>query len=314
MVRGIDVPRYAQCIHPGLRFNPLIQGAVQVVADVAQVIVEDGPQGWPGRCEHGLTVGVDPGRPERKLWATSLIWMRVRDGRVEVPWSLERERVSRSHIVNICFHGIGAPRRDLEPGEEPYLISVDAYHRVLDAIAGRRDVRISFNDGNSSDVEHGLPGLLDRGLMATFFVIAGRLGTPGSIDEQSVRELGAAGMAVGTHGMDHCSWRGMDGPTATRELVEARDRLASVTGTAVDEAAMPRGRYDRRALGQLRRAGYRHVYSSDRAPASAHAWLQPRFSVRAWDTAESIRRQVLAPPSLPRRAERGAVGLVKRLR
>src|SRR3712207_5181342 len=93
-------------------------------------------------------------------------------------------------VINVCFHGIGTPRRELEPGEAPYWIGVDTYHRVLDDLASwPLPVRISFDDGNASDVEIGLPGLLSRGLTADFFVLAGRLGQTGSLDEPAVKEL-----------------------------------------------------------------------------------------------------------------------------
>jgi peptidoglycan/xylan/chitin deacetylase (PgdA/CDA1 family) len=217
-------------------------------------------------------------------------------------------------LANVCFHGIGEPRRELEPGEGRYWIGVDDLHRILDVVADRPDVRLSFDDGNWSDVEHGLPALRERGLSATFFVLAGRLGEPGSLDEDAVRQLAGEGMTIGNHGMDHASWRRMDPTLAARELVASRERLESVVGAPVTEAACPRGQYDRRALGQLRRAGYDAVHTSDRAAARDGAWLQPRFSVRDDDTAETIRRDVLARPSLAHRLERSAVGLVKRWR
>jgi peptidoglycan/xylan/chitin deacetylase (PgdA/CDA1 family) len=227
-------------------------------------------------------------------------------------------------VINVCFHGIGTPGRDLEPGESRYWISVDTFHRVLDDLATAADsspgeatwpaVRISFDDGNASDIEIGLPGLQARGLSADFFVLAGRLGAPGSLDEPAVKELVAAGMSVGTHGMNHIPWRGLDPATNKAELVDARARIASVTGTPVDAAACPLGRYDRRLLGDLRRFGYRRVYTSDRRAANPDAWIQPRFSIRAEDTAESFRAQATAVPALSTRARDAAKGLVKRWR
>ena len=219
-----------------------------------------------------------------------------------------------AHVTNICFHGIGEPTRDLEPGEERYWISQDAYTDILDAIAGRPEVRISFDDGNRSDVELALPGLLERGLTATFFVLAGRLGTPGSLDRLDVRLLRVAGMRIGSHGMDHVSWRNLDAAGVRRELIEARGRITMIAGEAVEEAALPMGRYDRTTLRHLRRLGYEHVYTSDRAHAVEGAWLQPRFSVTAGDDGDSVRSQMLTSQGIARRMERQAAGLVKRLR
>jgi peptidoglycan/xylan/chitin deacetylase (PgdA/CDA1 family) len=217
-------------------------------------------------------------------------------------------------VINICFHGIGTPERALEPGEDRYWITVKSYRAILDEVATWPGVRLSFDDGNTSDVEFGLPGLVARGLTADFFVLAGRLGSAGSLDADGIRELHRHGMSIGTHGMHHRSWRGMDPGTRHEELVEARERLASVAGTAVDEAACPLGRYDRRLLAQLRALGYRRVFTSDRRPAQRTAWLQPRFSVTCDDTPETLRAAALATPPLTRRLRNAAVGVAKRWR
>jgi peptidoglycan/xylan/chitin deacetylase (PgdA/CDA1 family) len=217
-------------------------------------------------------------------------------------------------LANLCFHGIGTPQRDLEPGEAAYWISQQLFHDVLDAVADQPGVRISFDDGNVSDIELGLPALLERRLDATFFVLAGRLDQPGSLSADDLRTLQAAGMRIGSHGMTHRPWRGMAVRELDRELVEARQVLSDVTGVPVDEAALPLGRYDRRLLSRVRREGYRHVHTSDRHRARPGAWLQPRYSIRHDDTVDSVRRDLLATPPLSKRVERTAVITAKRLR
>jgi peptidoglycan/xylan/chitin deacetylase (PgdA/CDA1 family) len=219
-----------------------------------------------------------------------------------------------SPILNVCFHGIGIPARELEPGEDAYWISVDAFHEILDAIAGRSDIRLSFDDGNISDVEIGLPALLDRNLTATFFPLAGRLDQPGSLTSAALQQLRRKQMRIGTHGMDHIPWRGLDHDQQRREFVLARERLAEASGGPIREAALPLGRYDRRVLSQLRRLGYSRVYSSDRSAARSGAWLQPRYSVHAGETPSSLRAQLLSSSSLRHRLRTQALGLVKRWR
>lgn len=213
----------------------------------------------------------------------------------------------------ICFHGIGVPGRSLDPGEDDYWVSHEAFLRVLDEVATWPGVRLTFDDGNRSDVERALPALQQRGLDATFFVLAGRLDEAGSLSAEDVRSLRDAGMRVGTHGMHHVPWRRLDAGTAARELHEARGVLAEVVGLPVAEAACPFGEYDRRALALLRREGYAAVFTSDRRVASPNGWLQPRYTARRQDTAESLRREVLGA-SRADRVLRGAVGVVKRWR
>ncbi|MDH2414830.1 polysaccharide deacetylase family protein [Nocardioides sp. CER19] len=217
-------------------------------------------------------------------------------------------------LVNICLHGIGRPARPMEPGEDAYWIDPSLFEQVLDVAASDPRVRISFDDGNASDLALGLPALRERGMTATFFVLAGRLDRPGSLSSADVRELVDAGMRIGTHGMDHVPWRGLSDASLRRELVDARIAIAEAAGTPVLDAALPLGRYDRRVLDALRREGYLSVHTSDRRWARDGAWLQPRFSVHSDDTPDSVRQRVLATPSVIERAKRGAIGLVKRYR
>jgi peptidoglycan/xylan/chitin deacetylase (PgdA/CDA1 family) len=217
-------------------------------------------------------------------------------------------------LINLCFHGIGRPDRQLEPGEDVYWITEDVFHGVLDLVAEDPRVRISFDDGNESDIALGLPALLQRRLHGTFFVLAGRLDQDGSLSSDQVSALVSAGMTIGSHGMDHVPWRGLGEARCRRELVEARTRLETVTGAPVEEAALPLGRYDRRLIGRIRGLGYSRLHTSDRRWADPDAWMQPRFSLRRTDTVESVRREVLTRAALPQRLRDDAVGLVKRWR
>lgn len=207
--------------------------------------------------------------------------------------------------LTLCFHGVGSPGAEREPGEHGYWVGRDTFLALLDDVAGAPDVDITFDDGNESDVTVALPALRERGLRATFFVLAGRLGDPGSVDADGVRELRRAGMAVGSHGMHHRPWRRLSAAHRREEFVLARELLEDVVGARIDSVAVPLGRYDATTLLALRRHGYRRVYTSDRRVAAAHAWLQPRFSIRADDTPKQVsdhlavlRRQQLGATSL----------------
>lgn len=216
--------------------------------------------------------------------------------------------------MNLCFHGVGVPARALEPGEEPFWIDVDTFFRILDLTTDRADVNLSFDDGNLSDVEIALPALLERGLRATFFVLAGRLNHRGSLGEAEVQVLHSSGMAIGTHGMHHRSWRGMAPREQDAELVQARGTISDALGVPIGQAACPLGQYDRNVLQQLRSLGYSRVHTSDRRWAPAGSWLQPRFSMRRCDNHESVAAQVLTRPRWWTTALNEAKGGIKRLR
>lgn len=191
-------------------------------------------------------------------------------------------------IVNLCFHGIGRCTVEREPGESSSWVDTDLFHRILDLVVGRPRVRLTFDDGNASDVEVALPALRERGLTAAFFPIAGRLDVPGSLSSGDLRELRAAGMTLGSHGWDHVPWRSLDTDRQRQEFVSARSRLEQVSRGPVFAASVPFGRYDRDAVRGLRRSGYSAVFTSDAFPARPDAWLQARYTVRAGDDLRTV--------------------------
>jgi hypothetical protein len=100
----------------------------------------------------------------------------------------------------------------------------------------------------------------------------------------------------------------------TRELHDARERIAAATGCDVRSAALPLGRYDRAVLAALKKAGYSSVATSDRRLAAARAWLQHRFSATSTDTPEALKQSVEEAAKPINRLAAGAKGLVKRWR
>lgn len=192
--------------------------------------------------------------------------------------------------INLTFHGVGEPDRDLERGEENVWVTRETLAAILDSVADRTDVHVTFDDGNASDLEHALPALRERGLRATFFVVAGRIGQPGFLDEGAIRTLAGAGMTIGCHGMRHRPWRELDDRELCREHVDARRLLEELVERPVDEAACPFGSYDRRVLRSLRRAGYRTVYTSDRGTTTMQGWIQPRNTVGPRDDERLLAR------------------------
>ncbi|MEV8637376.1 polysaccharide deacetylase family protein [Streptosporangium sp. NPDC051023] len=217
-------------------------------------------------------------------------------------------------VVNLTVHGIGPTNRELDPGEDTTWVSVEQFEQVLDAVVGRQDVRITFDDGNASDLEIALPRLLERGLTAEFFVLAGLLGQPGRLEESGVRQLLSAGMRIGSHGWAHRDWRKMDTEQAVQEIVDANRFLGELTGQPVSRVAIPFGSYDRHVLGRLRQAKVTRAYTSDGGRAKPGSWLQPRNSLRHDIDATWANRVMDGTPPLPLRARRIASRTFKRVR
>ena len=225
------------------------------------------------------------------------------------PWRASPSAVGRTHPFNLCFHGIGTPQRELEPGEEEFWLEVDQFDEMLAMISRHPFINVTVDDGNASDLTHALPALQRHGLAATFFVVAERIDAPGALSTEGIQELVGAGMRIGTHGLAHRPWRSLAGHCLEAEMRAARI-IAEVANAPVREAACPFGSYDRRVLGALRRHGFTRVYTVDRGRARHGAWLQPRYTVRKDDTPADLER--LAYPARGSRV--GLRTLIKRLR
>jgi peptidoglycan/xylan/chitin deacetylase (PgdA/CDA1 family) len=192
-------------------------------------------------------------------------------------------------------------------------VSVEQFEQVLDVAAGRPEVRISFDDGNASDLELALPRLLERGLTACFFLLAGRLGEPGRLHHDGVRELVSSGMTIGSHGWAHRDWRRMSDAEARMEIAESLRTLSRLASRPVATVAVPFGSYDRRVLSRLRRASVDRVFTSDGGRARADSWLQSRTSLSR-DLDQEWIRSVTAQPAIGTRIRRSGVRCLKRLR
>jgi peptidoglycan/xylan/chitin deacetylase (PgdA/CDA1 family) len=208
-----------------------------------------------------------------------------------------------SNVININFHGIGEPPTWISDSERTVWMPIPGFGAVLDCIADQPDIRLTFDDGNASDVEVALPMLVERGLRATFFVVADRIDRLGYLSATDLKELAGHGMGIGSHGLSHRSWRGLDDRALAHELASSRSLIEHAAGVAVYSAACPFGSYDRRVLRGLRAGGYARVFTSDGGAARAGSWLQPRTSLRRWDDEAAIER-IRSSGALQRATER----------
>jgi len=223
------------------------------------------------------------------------------------------ERRKPRRILVLTFHGLGEPPKSVESKEVPFWVSGESFAAVLEAVRDREDVLITFDDGNRSDVETALPALLERGMRAEFFALAGRLGERGRLSAQDVGELAGAGMTIGSHGMDHRKWRNLDAATLRRETVEARAILQDAAQQPVSHAAAPFGTYDARTLRALLRAGFERVYTSEGGLTRSDRWLMARHTVKREDRTCAI-EHLLAGEPWSTRLTRAAKIAVKRRR
>jgi peptidoglycan/xylan/chitin deacetylase (PgdA/CDA1 family) len=188
------------------------------------------------------------------------------------------------------FHGLGTPHSSVEADERPFWLSFDAFERILDqmdADPAPDRFMVTFDDGNHSDVE-AADRLRRRGRTGRFYVLAGRIGTPGYLSTADLKGLAANNAVVGLHGRSHVDWRLVDDQPLADETIAARGEIAAATGHPVEEVAIPFGAYDSRVFAWLERQGFRHIVTSDRGTFDPAARVWNRNTVMADMDADAI--------------------------
>lgn len=170
-------------------------------------------------------------------------------------------------------------------------------------------VAISIDDGFASVADHAAPLLVEAGVPATFFCVAGRLG--GFNDFRGQRPgvprrplAGAAALAdlvaerieIGSHGMAHAPLSLVDESTARREVVDSRRVLEDAIGAPVRWFGYPYGAVPGRSTQALVERTYAGACVGENRPVRAGS---DRFALPRFD-AHYLRR-----PALLRRALQG---------
>ncbi len=125
-----------------------------------------------------------------------------------------------------------------------------------------KPIIISVDDGYVDDVRTILPDLDRFHMVATFFVITGRMTEPGFLDADQIRELDRAGMDVGDHTAHHVDLRLLTPSELRLETAGSRQVLERVLGHPVYFFAYPFGDFNATVLSAVRAAGFTMAYTT----------------------------------------------------
>lgn len=189
--------------------------------------------------------------------------------------------MTKRGTVFLMYHELGLPGREAcqrEPGYTRYVVphaefvkqikrmAEEGYHGVSVGNAlqsfGSKSVCITFDDGCETDLLGAGPALRELGFGATFYITLGFLGRRGYLSEAQVRELYTLGFEVGCHSQTHPYLTDVDDQRLHDETIGAKQQLEQIIGAAVEHFSCPGGRWDRRVLEAVKRAGFRTMATS----------------------------------------------------
>jgi peptidoglycan/xylan/chitin deacetylase (PgdA/CDA1 family) len=176
----------------------------------------------------------------------------------------------------------------------------DGYHTITqtqlfdalykDASLPSKPIIISVDDGYVDDVTRILPALERFHMVATFFVITGRMTEPGFLNAAQIRELDRAGMDVGDHSAHHVDLRLLTPTELRSETAGSRDVLQHVLGHPVYFFAYPFGYYNDAVVSAVKSAGYAMAYTTagGDTESTTAPLLMPRIHVGRAETPGGI--------------------------
>jgi peptidoglycan/xylan/chitin deacetylase (PgdA/CDA1 family) len=192
----------------------------------------------------------------------------------------------------VGFTGALAARYKLEP--ELFEAHLDALSRtgmqVGTLAAGEStpssapQLALSFDDGGGSALL-AAEALERRGWRGQFFVTTGRLGTPGFLSAEELRELARRGHVVGGHSHTHPTYMGrltreqLDG-----EWTQSRAAIAEILGAPPRTASVPGGFLSGAVIAAAAAAGYELLFTSEPTARVARRELVVRGRYTIWST------------------------------
>jgi len=140
-----------------------------------------------------------------------------------------------------------------------------SFHAFLDGFQphpGKRYILLTFDDGNYSDYSIAFHLLKKYGFVATFFVTVGRIGTPGHLGWDHLKEMIDGDMSIQSHSLNHLFLSDLSKDSLRQELTESKRILEDKLSYPIHFISLPGGFYSRRVLKAAQSAGYRGVATS----------------------------------------------------
>lgn len=162
---------------------------------------------------------------------------------------------------------------------------------------------ITFDDGGMSALSRVAPLLEELGWVGHFLITVDRLGQPGFMSRDDVRELADRGHVIGSHSFTHPERMAALGKVELRqEWKRSVDVLSETLGHRVRVASVPGGYYSKRVAKSAADEGIEVLFTSEpttRVRQVSDCWVFGRYTL--WRGADPVQvRRLIAGSGLER--------------
>lgn len=183
-----------------------------------------------------------------------------------------QREAAKTTVPVLCYHAVGLDPAHRHGGKVRWEIEPSRLQHDLDWLSALgyriipldrnrsdpgRDVVLTFDDANHTDLDVVLPMLMAHGASATFFVPTAKIGSVGYLDGAALVDLTAAGMEIGSHGHVHAPMTLWPPGVQRDHLTRSKDCLEEIIGREVSSFAYPGGLWTEELASIVSEVGYR---------------------------------------------------------
>ncbi len=193
--------------------------------------------------------------PAKQVTAPILLYhhIAVKDDRYYISPNVFQQQMEK--LLSLGYTGITVPQ----------LVEVLLYGGELP----ERPVVITFDDGDLDVYQNAFPIMQELGFVGTFYIVGNRLNSDEFIGVEQLKEMTAAGWAIGCHSMTHLDLT-LNHDALTYEAGVCKNTLEQEVGVPVSTFAYPFGNMDDFVAGKVSKYGYTSAVGL--GTSSDHSW------------------------------------------
>ncbi len=191
--------------------------------------------------------------------------------------------LNHKNIVVLMYHGVISSVEDIPPqrdiGANIYDVTTENFRSQMEWLKkndyrpsligdfnltekNQRNIILTFDDGEMNNFIKALPILKNLAFPAYFFIIVKRVGKPGYMGWEQIKELHHQGMAIGSHGLSHEILTDLKDTQIEEELTASKRTLENNLGFPIEALSIPRGFCNKKIIDMAHYAGYKYIFVS----------------------------------------------------
>jgi len=237
-------------------------------------------------------------KPEALKKEISIVKLQVKNDEQKKPVSSLATILLKPEVPILCYHRI----RNILPSDgnnmktysvtptafakQMKALSENGFHTILPAQLDEylnhngklpsKPVMITFDDTREEQFSIGAAEMNKYGFKGVFFIMTISINRPKYMTNEQIKSLSDDGNVIGVHTWDHHMVTKYEGADWETQLTKPKNKLEAITGKPVYYFAYPDGIWDRAAITQLQKNGYKLAFILSTKRDST----QPLFTIR----------------------------------